>query len=51
LLFGRSASVIETRLWERVLRTVYGVAAPRVETAPRGHRKKSKKGERGDDPG
>ena len=51
MIADRRASIIESRLRQRVLRSVDGVAAPGIEAASGSHREEREKSEGRNDPG
>lgn len=51
MIVGSRSSVIEPRLRQRVLRSVYRIAAPGIKAASGSHREEGEEGERSDDPG
>jgi hypothetical protein len=50
LIIGRDPSIIESSLWQRILRTVNGASAGGIEAATGCHREQSEKRQRSHDP-
>jgi hypothetical protein len=50
LIVGCDPAIVESSLWQRILRTVNGAPATGIEATPGRHREQSEKGQRSDDP-